>query len=100
MDDGTKHTPPNQSRNIRLAAGFNQEDVAFLLNIKNIGRISQWENGIANPSIENLLKLSIVYGVLPDQLYYELRKKLVRDISERKKLLQEIKEKRQRDRGG
>jgi transcriptional regulator with XRE-family HTH domain len=92
MDEKKKHNPPNQSRNFRIAAGLNQTDVAFLLDIKNFGRISEWENGISNPSIENLIKLSIVYQTLPDQLYYELRKKLVKEIEARRKLLLERKE--------
>lgn len=72
-----------------MIAGLSQKDVAFLLNIKNIGRISEWEQGISNPSIENLFKLSIIYKTLPDQLYYELRKSLIREIESRQNLLDE-----------
>lgn len=88
-----KHKPPNQCRNFRIEAGLNQSDVAFLLDIKNVGRISEWENGLSNPSIEHLISLSLIYQRLPDQIYYELRKELIRKLVVRKKLLQEIKDK-------
>ena len=101
MSNIKKQNPPNQSRNFRIIAGLNRKEVAFLLNIKNFGRISEWEQGLSNPSIENLIKLSIVYRTLPDQLYYELRKILVKEIEGREKLLREIKEREQiKDEGG
>ena len=101
MSNIKKINPPNQSRNFRIIAGLNQKEVAFLLNIKNFGRISEWEQGLSNPSIENLIKLSIVYRTLPDQLYYELRKILVKEIEGREKILREIKEREKiKDEGG
>lgn len=93
-----KHKPPNQCRNFRIEAGLNQSDVAFLLDIKNVGRISEWENGLSNPSIEHLISLSLIYQRLPDQIYHELRKELIRKLVVRKKLLQEIKDKQKNKR--
>lgn len=93
-----KHKPPNQCRNFRIEAGLNQSDVAFLLDIKNVGRISEWENGLSNPSIEHLISLSLIYQRLPDQIYHELRKELIRKLDVRKKLLQEIKDKQKNKR--
>ena len=87
-----KHKPPNQCRNFRIEAGLNQSDVAFLLDIKNVGRISEWENGLSNPSIEHLISLALIYQRLPDQIYSELRKELVHKLTVRKKLLQELKD--------
>ncbi len=101
MDQDEKNiTPPNQLRNFRDEAGLNQSDAAFLLGIKNTGRISDWEQGITNPSINHLFALSLIYQRLPDQIYYQLRKKISKKIEARKKLLREKKEKRKRLDGG
>ena len=82
-------------------AALSQKEVAFLLNIKNIGRISEWEQGISNPSMENLFKLSIIYQTLPDMLYGILRKKLVQSIHIRIQLLTEKRvQERRLDKGG
>ncbi len=88
-----KQFVPNQTRNFRHAAGLYQSDVAFLLDIKNVGRISEWENGLSNPSLEHLLSLGLIYNRLPDELYYELRKQLAKKLEVRKKLLRELKAK-------
>lgn len=93
MNQGKKHKPPNQCRNFRVEAGLNQRDVAFLLDIKNVGRISEWENGLSNPGIEHLLTLGLIYQRLPDQIYHELRKELIGKLNVRKKLLQRLKDK-------
>jgi len=99
MKQKKKHIPPNQAKNFRIEAELNLTDVAFLLEIKNFGRISEWENGLSNPSIEHLIGLSVIYQRLEGQIYYELRKKIAKRIEVRKKLLQEMKE-RERDKGG
>ncbi len=75
--------------------GYEQLDVAFLLGIKSHASISEWEQGITKPSLENLLQLSIIYRTLPDDLYPDLRRKFLKDIRERLRILQA-----QRDRGG
>lgn len=93
MKQKKKHKPPNQCRHFRIEAGLNQSDVAFLLDIKNVGRISEWENGLSNPSIEHLITLSLIYQRLPDQLFSELRKELIQKLLVRKKLLKNIKDK-------
>lgn len=103
MDKNEKYiTPPNQARNYRNEANLSQSDVAFLLDIKNSGRISEWENGLSNPSIEHLFALSLIYQRLPDQIYSEMRKRLSQRIAVRYKLLQELKDKKRirRDEGG
>ena len=94
MDAGRrKPIIPNQARNFRMEANLHQRDVAFLLDIKNVGRISEWENGTSNPSLEHLITLSLIYQKLPDQIYYELRKHLARKLEVRLKLLKDIKDK-------
>lgn len=101
MDQEKKPIIPNQARNFRIDAKLSQSDIAFLLDIKNIGRISEWENGISNPSIEHLIGLSLIYQRLEAQIYYELRKKVSKKIELRKKLLNESKKRgREMDMGG
>lgn len=67
--------------------GYEQSEVAQLLGFTSHARISEWEQGRAMPSAKNLLQLSIVYSTLPDELYYELRQELVREISVRQQQL-------------
>ncbi len=88
-----KPQPPNHSRNFRIEERLTQSDVAFLLDIKNAGRISEWENGLANPGLEHSLTLGLIYQRLTEDIYSELRKKLSAKLEVRKKLLLERKEK-------
>jgi len=53
--------------------GYTQRELSTLLQLKSPSRISQWENGERLPSIQNLIKLSILYHTLVGQLYYDLR---------------------------
>lgn len=95
MDVDDKNiTPPNHGRNYRTDENLSQNDVAFLLDIKNAGRISEWENGMSNPGMEHLISLSLIYHRLESQIYYDLRKKLSEKLEARKKLLLEMKEKK------
>jgi transcriptional regulator with XRE-family HTH domain len=93
MDKDEKNIiPPNQLRNFRIEAKLSQSDVAFLLDIKNSGRISEWENGLSNPSLEHLVTLGLIFNRLPDSIYFELRKKLATKLEFRKKLLNGLKD--------
>ena len=60
--------------------GYSQREAAKLLGISP-SRLSQWEKGEKMPNVQNLLKLSILYHTLPDQLYFDLRKSLVAEIN-------------------
>jgi transcriptional regulator with XRE-family HTH domain len=101
MEQETEHKPPNQARNFRNEAAYTLTDVAFLLDIRNYGRISEWENGLSNPSIEHLIGLSLIYQRLESEIYYDLRKRISKKITVRKKLLRELKEReRESDDGG
>lgn len=91
MQRNTEHQPPNQGKNFRIDAGYTLTDIAFLLDIKNFGRVSEWENGLSNPGLEHLLTLGLIYQRLPDEIYYELRKKLSEKLEVRKRLLKEMK---------
>ena len=62
--------------------GYSQREAAKLLGISP-SRLSQWEKGEKMPNVQNLLKLSILYHTLPDQLYFDLRKSLVAEINKK-----------------
>lgn len=64
----------NDLRKRRLAKGLRQTDVARLLGLDCADRLSRWENGLSVPSVPNLFRLAAVYGVMPHELYPELRK--------------------------
>jgi len=88
--------PPNQVRNYRMVANLSQSDIAFLLDIKNSGRISEWENGLSKPNIEHLFTLGLIYHRLSEQIYYDLRKRLSKKLEVRYKLLWKMKEKKRK----
>lgn len=90
-----KQQPPNHLRNYRNDERLTQSDVAFLLDIKNAGRISEWENELSNPGLEHLLTLGLIYHRQIEDIYYELRKKLIEKLEIRKRLLLEQKERKQ-----
>jgi transcriptional regulator with XRE-family HTH domain len=81
-----KHIP-NLLRKHRKLSGFKQNEVAEMLELKNVSMISRWENGAAAPSLLYLLKLSIIYATLCDQLYPELRNDLRKEIIDKKEKL-------------
>ena len=66
----------NTLRHRRKILGLTLKEVAKLLKHKNVSRLSKWEHGISTPNLLNLLKLSIVYKTLIDQLYPEIRTEL------------------------
>ncbi len=71
---------PNRLRKHRRIIGYTQKQVAQRLKLKGVGRISQWENGARFPGIRNLIKLSILYRTLVDELYYDLREVIRKDL--------------------
>jgi len=63
---------PNNLREIRMNLGIRQIDVARRLGHTSPDRISHWEKGTAVPGLVNLFKLSVIYGISPENLYKEL----------------------------
>jgi transcriptional regulator with XRE-family HTH domain len=63
---------PNNLRKHRKIIGLQQKAVARLLEHTTTTQLSRWEKGMAIPSAKNLLKLSIIYRCLPNELYFEL----------------------------
>jgi len=61
--------------------GFTQKEVAKILGITSTTVISRWENGRSSPDLKNLLKLSIIYKRLIDDLYFDLRSVMRSELS-------------------
>jgi transcriptional regulator with XRE-family HTH domain len=74
----------NNLKRIRKSLGLKQQDVANLLGLSVVDRISHWELGKAVPSIVNLFRLSNIYNVLPHELYPDLQKKMSEEIIEKR----------------
>ncbi len=43
-------------------------------------RLSQWERNMRKPSIDNIVKLAVLYRVLVDELVFDLRQDVVRTL--------------------
>jgi len=77
----------NRLRKHRKMMGYTIRDVAWLLNLKSANRISQWEQGKTKPSVDNLLRLGILYRSLTDQLYEDYRSILRDELTLREQAL-------------
>lgn len=64
--------------------GYSQKEVATFLGFESTSRISRWEKGEAMPSVKNLLKLSVLYATLPNELYFDLWQEVKGDVQKRK----------------
>jgi transcriptional regulator with XRE-family HTH domain len=78
---------PNNLRRYRKAVGLKQKEVAEILNLKSAGMISRWEKGVCLPSLINAIKLSGIYSVLVDALFFPLIRLIKRKIMEREEYL-------------
>jgi transcriptional regulator with XRE-family HTH domain len=78
---------PNNLRRYRKAVGLKQKDVAKILNLRSAGMISRWEKGVCLPSLMNVIKLSSIYCVLVDALFFPLVRLIKRKIIEREEYL-------------
>ena len=56
----------------RLRCSMTQEFVAETMGVSRQA-VSKWENGTADPSTSNLLKLADLYGVEPEELIRSIR---------------------------
>jgi transcriptional regulator with XRE-family HTH domain len=86
----------NQLKDFRLDEHLTLTDLAFLLDIKNVGRISEWENNKAYPGFVNSLALEIILHRYNSQTFNLLRKELAEKIEIRKGLLLEKKKREKR----
>lgn len=74
---------PNRLRTHRRIYGYRQKEVAHLISIKNPAEIARWEKGVKLPNTLNLLKLSIIYRTIPNELYFEFIQEMKKDIVKR-----------------
>lgn len=75
----------NLLKRYRLLYGYSQRDIARKLGIQSTTIVGRWELGQTYPDLKNLIKLSIIYKTLVDQLYPGLRSEIVKDYEEREK---------------
>ncbi len=75
-----KQPIPNSLRAHRKRAGLRQLDVARMLRFSGMDRISLWEQGKAFPNVLNLLRLSVIYGVPPEELYPDLLRSVTAEL--------------------
>ena len=54
-------------RELREAAGMRQFELAARMDVKPPS-VSAWENGMAMPTVENVLKLADIFGVTTDEV--------------------------------
>jgi transcriptional regulator with XRE-family HTH domain len=73
----------NNLRDIRVSLGLKQIDVAGMLGHASSDRISHWEKGVAFPGMVNLLKLTLIYRVPPEQFYVDLYKSLADELQQK-----------------
>ncbi|MGN6396903.1 MAG: helix-turn-helix domain-containing protein [Mucilaginibacter sp.] len=73
---------PNRLTLHRKLTGLSQREVARLLGFQTATQLSQWESGADMPSATNLLKLGIIYGTFPNELYFEYYQSLKQAIKD------------------
>jgi len=81
---------PNRLKLHRKLSGLTQTQVARLLGFQTVTQLSQWENGADMPSSTNLLKLGIIYGTFPNELYFEYYQSLKKALKAKEDLSGEI----------
>ena len=77
---GNKKLIPNCLKKHRRLMGFSQEEIKKHLKLKSTSMISRWEHGQSMPNGRNLLKLSVLYKTLVNDLYYSLSKELQTEL--------------------
>ncbi len=60
--------------------GYSRKEVARRLGHKNTSLLSRWENGKANLSLENAVRLSRLYKTLVNELVYELDREIGKEL--------------------
>jgi len=73
---------PNQLGVTRRLAGHQQQHIAQLLDLTNVITLINWENEKIMPSGTNLIKLCILYGKTPQELYPEYYDRLAQELQE------------------
>lgn len=56
----------------RTRAGLSQKDVADLMGLKSASHISDWEQGVKQPSLTNTFLLAYALNIMPLELFSDL----------------------------
>jgi len=80
----------------RRGSGFTQEELRFLLGLKEHSAISRFENGERNPALKTAFAYQVLFDRELPQLFPGLHQQTCREIGSRaRQLLQEIKGRRE-----
>jgi len=67
--------------------GYTLKQVAFLLELPDTSLLSRWERGLTKPTLEDVLKLAVIYCTSCDSLYIDYRNDLREIINSRYQLM-------------
>lgn len=67
--------------------GYSLREASDLAGV-NATRLSQWERNIRKPSIQNLVKLAVLYRVMIDELCFDIRTQSAEKLGKRFKKIQ------------
>jgi transcriptional regulator with XRE-family HTH domain len=84
----SKNIYPNNLKYYRRKRKLTQRQVAENLRMPLANRLSNWENGTALPSVQNLIKLANLYKVSIDKLVAPLSRKMHKRTSVPKKTVE------------
>lgn len=71
----------NHLKRYRLLFGYSQKQIAQRLGLTSTTLISRWEQGEAYPDLQNAMKLSCIYKTLIDQLFPDLRREIINELT-------------------
>ena len=71
---------PNRLRVIRQNTGYTQRQIAYLLGHPDANKVCSWENEHTMPNATNLIKLCIIYGMTPRELYPEYYQQVAENV--------------------
>lgn len=67
----------------RNRMGYSQNDVAGIMGLSNSTQICQWEKGVRLPSLENAVKLAILYRAPILFLFYPWYRAIKKELRDR-----------------
>jgi len=63
--------------------GYSQKEVAKILGHRDQSQICNWEKGVKRPNLDNILKLSALYRVPVEYLFFNLFQSLREELRAR-----------------
>jgi DNA-binding XRE family transcriptional regulator len=80
MDYQKYRVIPNKLREYRRARNLTQEQVASSLHLKNKTLIARWERQRSIPSLITAFRLSALYQVPVDEMFYKIAGKVREEV--------------------